>query len=38
MKETELIQIALMLTPLWQVAECRFDINQKRLDIHQVLC
>ena len=34
MKETELIQIALMLTPPWQVAECRFDINQKRLDIH----
>lgn len=34
MKETELIQIALMLTPPWQVKECQFDINQKRLDIH----
>ena len=34
MKETELIQIALMLTPPWQVAECQFDVNQKRLDIH----
>jgi transposase len=34
MKETELIQIALMLTPPWKVAECQFDINQKRLDIH----
>jgi transposase len=34
MKETELIQIALMLTPPWKVAECQFDVNQKRLDIH----
>jgi len=34
MKETELIQIALMLTPPWKVAGCQFDINQKRLDIH----
>ena len=34
MKETELIQIALILTPPWQGAECRFDINQKHLDIH----
>ena len=34
MKETELIQIALMLTPPWKVSECQFDINQKRLDIH----
>lgn len=33
MKETELIQIALMLTPPWKVAECQFDVNQKRLDI-----
>ena len=34
MKETELILIALMLTPPWKVSECQFDINQKRLDIH----
>ena len=34
MKETELIHIALMLTPPWQVSECRFDVNQKRLDIY----
>ncbi len=34
MKETELIQIALMLTPPWKVAECQFDVNQKRLDIY----
>lgn len=34
MKETELIQIALMLTPPWKVAGCQFDINQKLLDIH----
>ena len=34
MKDTELIQTALMLTPPWQVAECQFDINQERLNIH----
>jgi len=34
MKETELIHIALMLTPPWLVSECRFDVNQKRLDIY----
>jgi transposase len=34
MKETELIQIALMLTPPWKVSECQFDVNQTRLDIH----
>ena len=35
MKETEHIQIVLMLTPPWKVAaECQFDVNQKRLDIH----
>jgi len=34
MKETELIQIALMLTPPWKVAECQFDVNHKRLDIY----
>jgi transposase len=34
MKETELIQIALMLTPPWKVAECQFDVKQKHLDIH----
>jgi transposase len=34
MKETELIQTALMLTPPWKVTGCQFDVNQKRLDIH----
>jgi transposase len=34
MKDTDLIQIALMLTPPWKVAECQFDLNRKRLDIH----
>ena len=34
MKDTELIQIALMLTPPWKVAECQFDVNQERLNIH----
>jgi hypothetical protein len=34
MKDTELIQIALMLTPPWQVAECQFDVNRERLDNH----
>jgi hypothetical protein len=34
MKETELIQLALMLTPPWKVMGCQFDVNQKRLDIH----
>ena len=34
MKDTELIQTALMLTPPWQVVECQFDINQERLNIH----
>ena len=34
MKDTELIQAALMLTPPWQVVECRFDVNQERLNIH----
>jgi transposase len=34
MKDTELIQTALMLTPPWQVAECQFDVNQERLNIH----
>ena len=34
MKDTELIQAALMLTPPWQVAECQFDVNQERLNIH----
>ena len=34
MKDTESIQIALMLTPPWKVAECQFDVNQKRLNIH----
>ena len=34
MKDTELIQIALMLTPPWKVSECQFDVNQNRLDIH----
>jgi len=35
MKETELIQIALMLTPPWKVAEWQFDVNQKRPDSSQ---
>ena len=34
MKDTELIQAALMLTPPWQVAECHFDVNQGHLNIH----
>jgi transposase len=34
MKEIELIQIALMFTPLWQIAVCQFEVNRKRLDIH----
>jgi transposase len=34
MKDTELIQIALMLTPPWKVAEYQFDVNQERLNIH----
>jgi len=34
MKDTELLQIALMLTPPWQVVGCEIDTNQKRLDIH----
>ena len=34
MKETELIQIALMLTPPWQVAQCDIDVNRKHVDIH----
>ena len=34
MKDTELFQTALMLTPPWQVVECQFDVNQERLNIH----
>jgi transposase len=34
MKDKELIQTALMLTPPWQVAECQFDVNQDRLNIY----
>jgi hypothetical protein len=34
MKDIELIQTALMLTPPWQVAECQFDVNQERLNIY----
>ena len=33
MKEIELIQIALMFTPLWQIAVCQFEVNRKRLNI-----
>jgi len=34
MKDTELFQTALMLTPPWQVVECQFNVNQERLNIH----
>jgi transposase len=34
MKEIELIQTALMLSPPWNVVECQLDINQNHLDIH----
>jgi len=32
MKETELIQIALMLTPPWNVVECQLDIYMKMIN------
>lgn len=33
MKDIELFQLALGLTPPWRVKECRFDLKGKRLDI-----
>ena len=34
MKDTELFQLALSLVPPWMVADCTFDVGEKRLDIH----
>jgi hypothetical protein len=34
MKDTELIQTALMLTLPWQVAECQVDVKHEHLNIH----
>ncbi|NCC05793.1 MAG: ISL3 family transposase, partial [Proteobacteria bacterium] len=33
MKDTDLFQLALGLTPPWEVVSCDFDPQQKRLDI-----
>lgn len=34
MRDIDLFQMALGLTPPWQVSASEFDVNKKRLDIH----